>query len=106
MNRAVADLIAVAERSERGFADVPPGSVNDEIEIELAQFGYAIALSDHLWIGGYRVFTPESLQAGNYRPHIPASMFTCAGSQFARVPDAGDFNVKALLEERGELLSH
>src|ERR1035438_8418583 len=64
MNRSVANLIAVAERSEKGFTDVPPGSVNDEIEMELAGFGYAVALSDRLWIGGYRIHTPESVQAG------------------------------------------
>lgn len=39
MNRAVVNLIAVVERSEAGFADVPPGAVNDEIETELAEYG-------------------------------------------------------------------
>lgn len=102
MNRAVVNLMAVAERSERGFADVPPGSVNDEIEVELAQFGYAIALSDRLWIGGHRIHTPESIQAGNYRPYVPPSIFTCASSRFAEVPDAGGFNVELILAERGE----
>ena len=34
MNRAVINLIAVAERSEHGYADVPPGSVDDQIECE------------------------------------------------------------------------
>jgi hypothetical protein len=106
MNRAVVNLIAVAERSERGFADVPPGSIDDEIEAQLAALGYAVALSDRLWIGGYRVHSPESVQAGNYRPHVPPSIFTCAASQFARVPDAGNFNVEAVLEERGELRTH
>jgi hypothetical protein len=52
MNRSVVNLIAAAERNERGYADVPPGSINDEIESELALFGYAVALSDRLWIGG------------------------------------------------------
>lgn len=103
MNRSVSNLIAVAERSEKGFTDVPPGSVNDEIEMELAGFGYAVALSDRLWSGGYRIHTPESAQAGNYRPYVPPSIFTCAASRFAHVPDARDFNVEAILEERGEL---
>lgn len=103
MTRLVINLIAAAERSERGYADVPPGSVNDNIESELAAFGYAVAMSDHLWIGGYRVHTPESVQAGNYRPHVPPSIFTCASPRFAHVPDARDFNVEAVLEERGEL---
>lgn len=106
MNRAVINLIAVAERSERGFADVPPGSVNDEIEMKLAQFGYAVALSDHLWIGGYRIHSPESVQAGNYRPYVPPSIFTCAASRFAHVPDARDINVETIIEERGELRSN
>lgn len=106
MNRLVINLIAAAERNERGYADVPPGSVNDEIESELAAFGYAVALSDHLWIGGYRVHTPESVQAGNYRPHVSPSIFTCASSRFARVPDARDFDVEAILEVRGELRSN
>jgi len=106
MNRSVINLIAVAERNERGYADVPPGSINDEIESELAAFGYAVALSDRLWIGGYRVHTPESVQAGNYRPHVPPSIFTCASSRFAHVPDARDFDVEAILEERGELRSN
>jgi hypothetical protein len=103
MNRSVINLIAAAERSERGYADVPPGSVDDEIESELASFGYAGALSDRLWIGGYRVHTPESVLFGNYRPYVPRSIFTCASSLFAHVPDARDFNVEAVLEERGEL---
>lgn len=106
MNRPVINLIAAAERSERGYVDVPPGSVNDEIESELASFGYAVALSDRLWIGGYRIHTPESVQAGNYRPHVLPSIFTCASSLFAHVPDARDFNVEAVLEERGELRSN
>lgn len=103
MNRSVINLIAVAERSEHGYADVPPGSINEEIESELAAFGYAVALSDRLWIGGYRVHTPESILFGNYRPHVPPSIFTCVASRLACVPDAGDFNVGAVLEERGEL---
>ncbi len=106
MNRLVINLIAAAERNERGYADVPPGSVNDEIESELAVFGYAVALSDHLWIGGYRDHTPEWVQAGNYRPHVSPSIFTCASSRFAHVPDARDFDVEAILEVRGELRSN
>lgn len=106
MNRSVINLIAAAERSERGYADVPPGSVNDEIESELASFGYAVADSDRLWIGGYRIHTPESVQAGSYRSHVPPSIFTCASSRFAHVPDARDFNVEAVLAERGELRSN
>ncbi len=102
MNRAVANLIVVAERSEKGFSDLPPGSINDEIEMELAQFGYALARSDRLWIGGHRIHTPESVQAGNYRPYVGPSIFTCASAKSARVPDAGDVNVEAILEERGE----
>ncbi len=106
MNRAVINLIAAAERNERGYADVPPGSVTDEIESELAAFGYPVATSDHLWIGGYRVHTPESVQAGNYMPHVPPSIFTCVASQFAHVPDARDFDLNAVIEERGELSSN
>ena len=102
MNRAVVALIAVAERSDKGFSDLPPGSINDDIEMELAQFGYAIARSDRLWTGGYRIHTPESVQAGNYRPYVPPSIFTCAASKYTRVPDARDFNVEAILQERGE----
>jgi hypothetical protein len=106
MHRAVANLIAAVERSEHGFADVPPGSINDELESQLAEFGYAVALSDRLWVGGYRVHSPESVQAGNYRPHIPPSNFTCIASRFARVPEARDFDLEAILEERGELPSN
>jgi hypothetical protein len=100
MIRSVVDLIAVVERDGRGFADVPPGSINDEIESELAVFGYAIARSDRLWIGGYRLHSPESVQAGNYRPHVSPSIFTCAASRFAHVPDARDFDLEAVLQER------
>lgn len=103
MNRAVINLIAIAERSEHGYADVPPGSINDQIESELAAFGYAVALSDRLWIGGFRVHTPESILFGNYRPHVPPSIFTCASARSAHVPDARDFDVEAVLEERGEI---
>jgi hypothetical protein len=53
MNRTVLNLIAAAERC--GYADVPPGSVNDETESELAAFGYAVSLSDRLWLGGFRI---------------------------------------------------
>ncbi len=106
MNRSVINLIAVAERSEHGYADVPPGSINDEIESELAAFGYAVALSDRLWIGGYRVHTPESIQFGNYRPYVPPSIFTCASSGSARVPDARDFDLEAVLEARGKTPSN
>ena len=100
------NLIAVTERSECGYADVPPGSVNDEIERELATLGYAVSLSDRLWLGGFRIYSPESIQAGNYLLHVPPSIFTCASSQFAHVPDARDFDVNAVLEERGELPSN
>ncbi len=106
MNRSVINLIAAAERNVRGYADVPPGSINDAIESELAALGYAVARSDHLWIDGYRVHTPESIQFGNYRPYVPPSIFTCASSLFAHVPDARDFNLEAVLEERGELRSN
>ena len=103
MNRSTVNLIAVTERSERGYADVPPGSVNDEIERELAALGYAVSLSDRLWLGGFRIYSPESIQAGNYSPHVPPSIFTSASSQGARVPDARDFDLNAVLEVRGEL---
>ena len=106
MHRAVANLIAAVERSELGFADVPPGSINNEIEGQLAEFGYAVALSDRLWIGGFRVHSPESIQAGNYRPHVPPSNFTCIASRSAHVPDARDFDLEAVLEERGEIPSN
>lgn len=106
MNHSVVNLTAPAERSERGYADVPPGSVIDQIEIELAVLGYAVALSDRLWIGGYRVHTPESIQFGNYRPDVPPSILTCAASRFAHVPDARDFNLEAVLQERGEIRSN
>ena len=106
MKQTVLNLIAAAERDERGYADVPPGSINDETESELAALGYAIALSDHLWIGGYRVHTPESIQAGNYRPHVSPSNFTCVASRFAHVPDARDFDLDTVLEVRGEIKSN
>jgi hypothetical protein len=107
MKQSTINLIAAAERSQQqGFVDVPPGSINDEIESELAALGYAVALSDRLWIDGYRVHTPESVQAGNYRLHVPPSIFTCAASQLAHVPDARDFDLEAVLAERGELSSN
>ena len=106
MNRAVINLIAVTERSEHGFVDVPPGSISEEIETELAAVGYAVALSDRLWFGGHRVHSPESLRAGNYRLYVPSSVFTRAASQSARVPDAGDFNLEAILDERREVRQH
>jgi len=106
MIQAVANLIAVAERSKHGYVDVPPDSVDDVIESELALHGYAVSLSDRLWLGGYRVYTPESIQSGNYRQYVPPSIFSCASSRFARVPDAGDFNVESILESRGELPSN
>jgi hypothetical protein len=106
MDQSVVKIIAVAERSKKGFADVPPGSVDDEIEMELARFGYAVARSDRLWVGGYRIHTPESVHAGNYRMYVPPSIFTCASARFAFVPDAFDFNLDAVLEERGELRSN
>ena len=53
MYRAVVNIIAVVERSEKGYQDLPPGSINDDVERELAVYGYAVALSDRLWLGGY-----------------------------------------------------
>lgn len=103
MKRAVFNLIASAERSEHGYADLPPGSVTDAMERDLAALGYAVSLSDFMWIGGARLFTPESIRAGNYRPYVPPSIFTCAASQFAHVPDARDFDLEAVLEERGDI---
>lgn len=105
MNRKVINLIAVVERHE-GYADVPPGSIDEEIECELAVYGYAIANSDRLWLGGHRVHSPESIQAGNYRLHVPPSIFTCASSEFAHVPDARDFDVEGVLGMRGEIRSN
>ena len=102
MHRAVLNLIAAVERSEHGYLDVPPVSITDEIESELAAYGYAIARSDRLWLGGYRVHSPESILFGNYRPYVPPSNFTCIASQSAHVPDARDFDLEAVLEERGE----
>jgi len=106
MYRAVVNVIAAVERSDRGYADVPPGSINDELESELAALGYAVALSDRLWVGGFRVHSPESVRAGNYRPHVPPSNFTCIASTSTHVPDARDFDLEAVLEERGEILSN
>jgi len=103
MHRAVLNLIAVAERSEHGYSDLPPGSINDEIESELAAYGYAVARSDRLWLGGYRIHSPESILFGNYRPYVPPSIFTCASSRSTHVPDARDFDVDAVLAERGEI---
>lgn len=105
LNRKVINLIAAVERND-GYADVPPGSIDDEIESELAVYGYAVSRSDRLWLGGYRILSPESIQAGNYRPHVPRSIFTCATSKFAHVPDAPDFDVEAVLEMRGEIRSN
>lgn len=105
LNRKVIDLIAAVERHD-GYADVPPGAIDDDIECELAVYGYAVAHSDRLWLGGYRVHSPESILAGNYRPHVPPSIFTCASSKFAHVPDSRDFDVEAVLEMRGEIRSN
>jgi hypothetical protein len=105
VNRKIANLIAAVERHD-GWADVPPGSIDDETECTLAMYGYAVARSDRLWVGGYRVHSPESVQAGNYIPHVPQTIFTCALSKFAHVPDAPDFNVEAVLEMRGEIQSN
>lgn len=106
MNRPIINLIAAVERSEYGYADVPPGSVNDGIESELAAYGYAVARSDRLWLGGYRVHSPESIRFGNYRPYVPPSNFTCIAPRSAHVPDARDFDLEAVLEERGEIPSN
>ncbi len=105
LNRKVIDLIAAVERHD-GFADVPPDAIDDDIECELAVYGYAVAHSDRLWLGGFRVHSPESILAGNYRPHVPPSIFTCTSSKFAHVPDARDFDVNAVLEMRGEIPSN
>lgn len=105
LNRKVIDLIAAVER-RNGYADVPPGSIDDEIESELAVYGYAVSHSQRLWLGGYRVHSPESIRVGNYRLHVPPSIFTCTSSKFAHVPDAGDFDVEAVLVMRGEIPSN
>jgi hypothetical protein len=51
LNPKVINLIAAVERND-GYADVPPGSIDDEIECELALYGYAVSKSDRLWLGG------------------------------------------------------
>ena len=58
MRRSVVNLIAAAER-RCGFVDVPPGSISEEIESELASFGYGVGYSDRLWLGGYRIYSPR-----------------------------------------------
>jgi hypothetical protein len=102
MNRSTVNLIAVTERSERGYVDVHPGSVNDEIEMELAALGYAVSFSDRLWLGGFRIYSPESIQAGNYMLHVPPSIFTCAESQSAHVPDNNSLADEDSTEEGDE----
>jgi hypothetical protein len=107
MRHHVINIIAAAERTNReGYADLPPGSINDEIESELAMYGYAIGRSDRLWAGGFRIYGPESIAAGNYRFYVPRSVFTCEASKGAHVPDAPDFDFEAVLELRGELRSN
>lgn len=106
MDRFIINLIAAVERSEHGYSDVPPGSINDEIEGQLAEFGYAVARSDRLWMGGHRIHSPESILFGNYRLYVPPSKFSCIASPSAQVPDARDFDLEAVLEERGEIPSN
>jgi hypothetical protein len=103
MRRKTVRLIAAAELSQRGYADLPPGTLDDETEGELAVYGYAISLSDRLWLGGYRIYTPESITAGNYMPHVPCSIFTCADSRYTHMPEAPDFDFEAVLAQRGEI---
>lgn len=103
MRRLVANLIAIVESRDCGYADIPAGCIDDETESELAEFGYAIGLSDALWIGGNRIYGPESIASGNYRPHVPPSVFTCPGSGYAHIPDAHDFNFEAVLKARGRI---
>jgi hypothetical protein len=105
LNRKVINLIAATERHD-GYVDVPPGSINEEIEAELAVYGYAVARSERLWLGGFRIYSPESVRAGNYIPHVPPSIFTCALSKFTELPDAPDFDVDAVLGMRGEIRSN
>lgn len=104
MRRQVVSLIAIVERE--GYADVPSSCIDDETEIELAQLGYAIGLSDARWLGGYRIYGPESIQAGNYRLYVPPTALSCAEPRYAQVPDARDFDLEAVLRLRGELRSH
>ena len=102
MRRSVLNIIAVVERRD-GYADVPANCVDEEIEIELAEYGYAVGLSDAMWFGGYRIYGPESIAAGNYRLHVTPSVFTCADARYAHVPDAGDFDFGAVMKIRGRL---
>ena len=55
---------------------------------------------------GTESIRPNRSNFGNYRPYVPPSIFTCTSSLFAHVPDAWDFNLEAVLEERGELRSN
>lgn len=61
LRRTTLDLIALVERGG-GYADVPPGSITDELEVELAVHGYATGLSDRLWLVGYRVYSRSPSQ--------------------------------------------
>lgn len=101
MRRLILNIIAVVEGRDEGYADFPVGCLDEGAESELACFGYAIGFSEARWLGGYRIYAPESIAAGNYRPYVPPSVFTCADSRNARIPEARDFDFEAVLRERG-----
>jgi hypothetical protein len=101
MQRATVNLIAVVEGRDEGWADVPPGLITPETEIELAEAGYACGTSDHLWLGGVRIYSPEAILYGLVQHHVPASIFTAPPPKHARIPEARpDFPINAILEMR------
>ena len=55
-----------------------------------------------LWLGGFRIYSPEAIQAENYMMHVLPANFTCAASDVAWVPKAQDFDLDAVLKGRGE----
>jgi len=76
MHRAVLNLIAVADGAITATPTcrLAPSTTKSKAT---AAYGYAVARSDRLWIGGYRIHSPESILFGNYRPYVPPSNFTC-----------------------------
>ena len=105
MREAAISLMAIAETRHEGYVDVPPSELTSEIYEELIKCGHAVSRSDHLWMDGWRVYSPRAVRAGFYKACIPQSLYTRIASRGVRIPDLAEIEDMQETEVPGEDLN-
>jgi hypothetical protein len=90
MHEAAISLMAIAETRHKGYVDVPPSELTPEVYEDLIKCGHAVSRSDHLWMDGWRVYSPRAVRAGFYRACVPQSIYTRIASPDVRIPDLAE----------------